>query len=86
MGSARFSLRLEPELKAWVEAEAQRRDRSAAYVVTQAVTAMRDASERKHRMVEEAIAEADKGVFISEEAMTRWFVSLGIEHNGRSER
>jgi predicted transcriptional regulator len=80
MGSARFSLRLEPELKEWIEAEAERRDRSAGYIVTQALNSMKEASERKRRMIEEAIAEADKGVFISEEAMTRWVMSWDTDN------
>jgi predicted transcriptional regulator len=80
MSSARFSLRLDPELKAWVEEQAQRKDRSSGYIVTEAIRAQKEASDWKKRVLEEAAAEADKGVFISEEAMTRWFLSLGTEN------
>jgi hypothetical protein len=32
MNSPRFTMRLDPELKNWLETEAKRRDRSAAYL------------------------------------------------------
>lgn len=37
-------------------------------------------AEAKKQMICEAIKEADKGVFISEEKMTAWFVSLETEN------
>lgn len=77
MPSARFSLRLEPELKAWLEDEAKRKDRSAGYIATQAIQSLKDATEARTRLIEDAIKEADEGVFISEEKMTAWFLSLG---------
>jgi predicted transcriptional regulator len=79
MGSARFSLRLDPELKQWVEQEAERRDRSSGYIVAEAIRLRKDAEEREARIMAARITEADKGVFISEEAMTRWFLSLGTD-------
>lgn len=71
MASARLSVLIDPELKAWLEEEAKLKDRSAGYVAIEAIRALKEATERKHRMIEEALKEADKGVFISEEAMTR---------------
>lgn len=41
---------------------------------------MKDETETKARMTREAAAEADKGVFISEEKMTAWFESLGTDN------
>jgi hypothetical protein len=33
--------------------------------------------EAKRQMIECALLEADKGAFVSEELMTKWFLSLG---------
>ena len=79
MSSARFSLRLEPDLKDWLEEEAKRKDRSAGYIAIQALQNFKDATEAKRQMIESAMAEADQGSFVSEEAMTKWFLSLGTE-------
>ncbi|AXS39330.1 hypothetical protein [Breoghania sp. L-A4] len=73
--SARFSMRLEPELKAWLEQEAKRQDRSAGYIAARAIAAQKVRSEARHRVIAEAIAEADKGIFVSEEAMNAWVAS-----------
>lgn len=80
MTSARFSMRLEPELKTWLEDEAKRRDRSAAYVAKHAIAQVKQQAEAKRQMILDAVAEADKGVFISQEKMTAWFESLGTDH------
>lgn len=80
MTSPRFTMRLDPELKDWLETEAKRKDRSAAYVAKQAIQDLKDKTEAKAQMVREAIAEADKGVFVSEDKMTAWFESLGTDH------
>jgi predicted transcriptional regulator len=34
----------------------------------------------KRQLIESALREADRGIFVSEEAMTTWFLSLGTEH------
>lgn len=80
MSSARFSLRLEPDLKEWLEEEAKRKDRSAGYIAIQALQNFKDATEAKRLMIENAMREADHGSFVSEVAMTKWFLSLGTEH------
>ncbi|MEP5757788.1 MAG: hypothetical protein ABJ327_00430 [Litoreibacter sp.] len=80
MTTPRFTMRLEPELKDWLEAEAKRKDRSAAYVAKKTIQDLKDKTEAKAQVIQEAIAEADKGVFISEERMTVWFESLGTDH------
>ena len=79
MSSARFSMRLDTELKGWLEGEAKRRDRSAAYLVKQAIEEMKRQTEAKRQMYSDAIAKADEGAFISEENVTAWFESLGTE-------
>jgi predicted transcriptional regulator len=80
MASARFSLRLDSELKEWVEKEAERRDRSAGYIVAEAIRLQKEREDREAEILTARLAEADKGVFISEEAMTRWFLSLGTDN------
>ena len=75
MTSPRFTMRLDPELKDWLETEAKRSDRSASYVAKQAIQALKDKTEAKAQIIREAIAEADKGVFISEEKMNAWMDS-----------
>jgi predicted transcriptional regulator len=77
MASARFSLRLDPDLKDWVEKEAERRDRSAGYIVAEAIRLRKQAEEHEAGIMAARIAEAGKGAFISEDAMTRWVNSWG---------
>ena len=77
MGTVPFSLRLDEDVKASLEAEARRQDRSASYLASRAIKEMLQAKAAGRRIVDEAIAEADKGVFISEERMNAWFQSLG---------
>jgi predicted transcriptional regulator len=78
-GSARFSMLLEPELKEWLEEEARRRDRSAGYVAAQAIALQKARSEARRHLIEDAVAEANEGDFISAEKMNAWFASLGAE-------
>jgi predicted transcriptional regulator len=80
MNNARFSLRLEPDLKDWLEQEAKRKDRSAGYVAIEALQNYKQAIEAKREMIANAMTEADRGEFVSEEAMTKWFLALGTEH------
>jgi predicted transcriptional regulator len=79
MPSARFTLRLDPDLKDWLEQEAQRQDRSAGFLANKAIASLRQDTEVKRSAIQDAMAEAEKGEFISEEAMTAWFLSLGTE-------
>ena len=79
MTAARFSLRLDSELKNWLEEEARRQDRSAAWLAKKAIEALKRQSEAERRMIRDAVAEADEGVFVSQERVTEWFDSLGTE-------
>ncbi len=80
MTADRMTMRLKPKLRSWLEQEAQRQDRSVSYIAASAIEEKMERSEAKARMIREAIEEADKGVFISEEKMTAWFESLGADH------
>lgn len=72
MTTARFTLRLDPELKQWLEDEALRRDRSAGWLAKQAIENLKLATELKRQAIEEALQEADNGVFVSQEAVHAW--------------
>ena len=80
MTSARFSMRLDSELKDWLEGEAKRKDRSAGYIAVQAIRSLRQAREHKREIIRQAMADADKGVFISEEKMDAWVMSWDSEN------
>jgi predicted transcriptional regulator len=80
MPTVPFSLRIEPKLKAKLEKEAAREDRSAAYIAQRAIAAFIESREARRKALKEAVAEADKGVFISEEAMDAWVDSWGTEN------
>jgi predicted transcriptional regulator len=80
MSSARFTLRLDPELKQWLEEEAERRDRSAGWLAKQAIENMRRASETRRRLIEDAVEEANKGALVSQEAVHAWMAGWDSEH------
>jgi len=79
MSTVPFTMRLQEQLKRDLEAEAKRQDRPASYLATRAIREMLATETAKRRLIEEAIIQADNGEFISEKAMTRWFLSLGTE-------
>jgi predicted transcriptional regulator len=76
MSSATFSMRLDVKTKNALEAEARRRDRSAAYIANEAITSFLDKQAYKQSCIEEAVKEADKGFFISEQSMLSWMELL----------
>ena len=80
MPTTPFSIRLDTEVKAKLEQEARLEDRSAGYIAQKAIEDYLDAKAYKRECLREAIAEADKGVFISEEAMDAWIESWGTEN------
>lgn len=67
-----FSLRLDAEIRSRLEAEARRRDRSASWIATKAIESYLSACDEKRHAIENALADADEGVFISGEAMNSW--------------
>lgn len=79
MPSATFSMRMDADTKAALEAEAKRLNRSVAYVANEAITDFLDKRAYKRECIEAAAREADKGVFISEEAMMNWLEKLEID-------
>ena len=80
MSGTPFSLRLAPDIRSRLESEAKILDRSASYVATKAIESFLDGRAERRRMLEAAVAEADKGVFISSEAMNAWMDSWDTDH------
>jgi predicted transcriptional regulator len=80
MNAVPFSLRLDSATRQRLEDEAKAQDRSASWVATKAIQQFLDASVERRRMLEEAVREADKGVFISSEAMGRWMESWDTDN------
>ncbi|UVC07821.1 CopG family ribbon-helix-helix protein [Rhizobium sp. TH2] len=80
MANSPFSLRLSPDLKERLDAVAESEDRSASYVATKAIEAFLDSRDSMHAAVKAAIEEADKGVFVSSEAVDRWMESWGTDN------
>lgn len=80
MAATRFSMRIDENLRNWLDEEAQKQDRSASYIAESAIKEMKERYEVRSRVMSEALEEADKGQFISEEKMSEWFYSLGSEN------
>lgn len=80
MTTATFSMRMDAKTKSALEAEAKRQDRSAAFVAKEAIEDFLDRRAYKRESLLAAMAEADKGVFISEEAMDKWIDSWDSEN------
>lgn len=74
------SLRLDPKVKAKLEKQADLTDRSLSYVAQQAIVEFLEIKERERQIVEQALMEADKGKFISDEKMMGWIESWGSEN------
>jgi predicted transcriptional regulator len=72
MSDTRFTLRLDPELKRWLEDEASRQDRSAAWVAKRAIEQLKHAADAERDLIEDALEEAGKGEFVSREAVHNW--------------
>ena len=80
MSTVQLSVRMDPGIKARLENEARIEDRSASYIIQKALDQYLTAKEYKRRALEEAVAEADKGIFISDEAMTAWVMSWDTDN------
>ena len=75
----RLSLRIDADLKKSLEREAKREERSASYLAVKAIEAMLGSRAEKRAAIRSAIAEADEGVFISQDAMDAWVASWDTE-------
>ena len=79
MPTTPFSIRLDTKVKAKLEQEARREDRSAGYIAQMAIEDYLDAKAYKRECLREAVAEADKGVFVSWEKVDAWMKSWGTD-------
>ena len=75
MASDRITVRVNPELREWFEQQAKRKDRSVGYLVTRSMEQTKRATEARDQLIKDAMAEADKGVFVSQEAVHKWMES-----------
>jgi len=78
--SSRFTMRLDPELKGWLEEEARRQDRSTAWLAKQAIEGLKRSTEAKRLMIREAVASADQGSFVSQRTVHTWMGTWDTEH------
>lgn len=75
MATENLSIPLEVGLKADLEAEARRERRSESWIAERAIEAYLAAKKRKREAIDVAVTDADKGVFVSKEAVDRWVES-----------
>ncbi len=80
MTTVPFTMRVDADLKAAIEEEAARQDVSATQIATRAIKTHLNGQAAERVAIEEAIIEADKGRFISEEAFTAWVESWDTEN------
>ena len=78
--SGTFSVRLPDDLRREVDEFAKATKRSRSFVVKEAVAAYMGERRAYLAAIDEAIKEADKGVFISGEAVNRWLASWGTDN------
>ena len=75
-----FSFRLDQSIKDKLEIEAKELDRSASYIAVKAIEWYLQAKEEKRKVIDEAVKRADKGIFISQDAVHKWVDSWGTEN------
>ncbi|SMH28793.1 CopG family ribbon-helix-helix protein [Mesorhizobium australicum] len=76
MGEVPLSLHVTAELKQQLEKEAHLSSKSASEIAEEAIVSYLDQQTRLRDMLDAAATEADKGVFISSEAMLPWIKDL----------
>ncbi|HEY5818798.1 MAG TPA: ribbon-helix-helix protein, CopG family [Mesorhizobium sp.] len=79
MGEHRLALHLDDETMLKLEREARATHVSQAEIAEKAIRSFLDIQEFEREILCQRIAEADKGVFISGEAMHQWIESWGTE-------
>ena len=75
MPGTQLSANLDAEVMRRLDAEATLQHRPAESIATIAVAGYLDRKDAERRMIREAQAEAEKGIFISGEAMHAWIES-----------
>ena len=72
MATAPFTIRLDQGLKERLQKVARLDQRSASYLANQAIANMVEGREATRELVEVGLQLADKGISISNEAVTAW--------------
>lgn len=80
MGEVPLSLHVKAEVKKKLDDEARSQNVSASDLVERAIESYLEIRESEREILRQRIAEADKGVFISGEAMHRWMESWDTEN------
>ncbi|WP_187969670.1 CopG family ribbon-helix-helix protein [Aquibium microcysteis] len=75
MGEVPLSLHVTAETKRELEEHARQLNVSVAEIAERAIASYLEIPARERAILKERLAEADKGVFISSEAMMRWMES-----------
>ena len=80
MPTVPFSFRIDADTKSRLDEQAAREDRSASSLVQRAIDAYLDEKAYKRECIMEAVEDAKKGDFISEETMDAWVESWGTQN------
>ena len=80
MTSHSLSVILSSEIRERLDAVAESEDRSASDIASSVIEAFLDARDARDEAIREAVAEADKGIFVSQEAVHRWMDSWDTEN------
>ncbi|MCO6049441.1 hypothetical protein NGM99_06515 [Mesorhizobium sp. RP14(2022)] len=80
MGEVPLSLHVDAGLMKRLEDEARQQHRAADDLVLAAIANYLDGQDHERDIIRARITEADKGIFVSEEAMTRWVDSWDTEN------
>ncbi len=75
MATERLSVRIDAKLKRSLEEEAKRERRSASWLAVEAIETLLRGRAEKRAAIRAAVEEADRGSFISRDAMDRWVSS-----------
>jgi predicted transcriptional regulator len=75
-----LSVILSSKIRERLDAVAEREDRSASDVASSVIEAFLDARDARDDAIRKAVAEADKGIFVSQEAVHRWMDSWDTEN------
>ncbi len=79
-GSTLVSVRLPDDMREEIDALAKATRRSRSFVVKEAVAAYVETHRAYLAAIEEGIREAEKGVFVSGEAVEKWLASWGSDN------
>jgi predicted transcriptional regulator len=77
MPTTTLSMRIDEGVKKRVMEIAEREERSASYIVEKAIKQFLARVEYEHEQIALALTEAEKGIWISGEAMDKWIESWG---------